>query len=147
MIILNYLENASFCSKVNASTALSLGGMCIESPPASFRLVKSLTKHMRPYQQIDLASKVPGSDIWILYPPLGNSFALSWRSPIRIRTSGTADGEIAGTDLGLGGWRTVYRCSTSLLTAVWHKMIWSTSSWINLSTLWGHIFIYLQQVG
>lgn len=144
MIILNYLENASFCSKVSASTALSLGGTCIESPPASFRL-KSLAKHMRPYQQIDLASKVPGSDIWILYPPLGNSFALSWRSLIRIRTSGTADGEIADTDLGLGGRRTVYRCSTSLLTAVWHK--WSTSSWINLSTLWGHIFIYLQQTG
>lgn len=144
MIILNYLENASFCSKVNASMALSLGGMCIESPPASFRL-KFLAKHMRPYQQIDLASKVPGSDIWILYPPLGNSFALSWRSLIRIRTSGTADGEIADTDLGLGGRRTVYRCSTSLLTAVWHK--WSTSSWINLSTLWGHIFIYLQQTG
>lgn len=102
MIILNYLENASFCSKVNASTALSLGGMCIESPPASFHLVKSLTKHMRPYQQIDLASKVPGSDIWILYPPLGNSFALSWRSPIRIRTSGTADGEIAGYRSGAG---------------------------------------------
>lgn len=144
MIILNYLENASFCSKVSASTALSLGGMCIESPPASFCL-KSLAKHMRPYQQIDLASKVPGSDIWILYPPLGNSFAVSWRSLIRIRTSGTADGEIADTDLGLGGRRTVYRCSTSLLTAVWHK--WSTSSWINLSTLWGHIFIYLQQTG
>lgn len=144
MIILNYLENTSFFSKVNASTALSLGGMCIESPPASFHL-KSLATRMRPYQQIDLASKVPGSDIWILYPPLGNSFALSWRSLIRIRTSGTADGEIAHTDLGLGGWRTVYRCSTSLLTAVWHK--WSTSSWINLSTLWGHIFIYLQQTG
>lgn len=53
-----------------------------------------------------LSSQASSSDFGILYPPLGNAsegFALSQRGVARINTPETADGEIAGADLGQEG--------------------------------------------
>ena len=68
--------------------------------------MKLLAQHVGPYPLISLASQAPSSDLWILHLPLGNSsnsFALSPRGVTRINTSETADGQIAGADLGEEG--------------------------------------------